>query len=146
MSRYAQTFGAGGPPGDPFGMSLVELVVVVGIAGILLSIAIPSYQQYEQRSQRVDAIRMLLAAAACQEKVRAETGYYDTHACIDGMDGKYEFRITPPGNAKSLLFTVAATPRRTSSWDKCGTLSLDQAGTRGITGKLQDLAACWGGR
>ena len=127
-------------------MSLLELVIVVGIVGILLAMAIPSYQRYELRSQRVEAIRMLLATAACQEKIRAETGYYDTRSCLDDRDGDYEFRITPPGNAKSLLFTVAAEPRRMSSWDKCGTLSLDQAGTRGIAGKLQDLAACWGGR
>ena len=102
MSRQSRTFGTGGAPGIPCGMSLLELVVVVGIVGILLSIAIPSYQRYEQRSQRVEAIRMLLAAAACQEKVRAETGYYDTHACIEGVDGNYEFRITPPGNATVL--------------------------------------------
>ena len=146
MSRHVRSFGTGGPPGTASGMSLLELVIVVAIVGILLSIAIPSYQRYEQRSQRVEAIRMLLAAAACQEKVRAETGYYDTDSCLDGMDGKYEFSITPPGNAESLLFTVAATPRRMSSWDRCGTLSLDQAGTRGIGGELQDLAACWGGR
>ena len=133
-------------PADTNGFSLLEIVVALAIAGILLAIAIPSFQGYVQRGQRVEAIRILMAAAACQERVRAATGYYNTSTCMDGMNGVYEFRIKPPGKEKSLQFTLTAEPRRRSSRDSCGTLSLDQSGTRRISGNQDALGACWSGR
>ena len=41
------------------GFSLVELMVVVGIMGVLVSIALPRFQTYQARSKRTEAISLL---------------------------------------------------------------------------------------
>jgi len=128
------------------GFSLLELVIVLAVIGVLLTLAIPSYQRYTQRAHRVEAIRMMLAIADCQERVRASTGFYDTSSCGEGFDSdSHELRIEPPGNVASLEFTIIAQLRQGSE-DACGNLSLNQAGTRGISGNQAVATKCWGGR
>lgn len=129
------------------GLTLVEVLIVVLIIAVLAALAVPSYQRYLQRGHRADAIRGLMQIAGCQERVRAATGYYDTGRCTEGLNTPaYRFRIEPAAQASSLVFTAIATPDTTGVDDDCGELSLDQAGTRGIGGNPQQLAACWGGR
>ena len=128
------------------GFSLLELVIVLAVIGVLLTLAIPSYQRYTQRVHRAEAIRMMLAIADCQERVRAGTGFYDTSSCGEGFNSdSHELRIEPPDNVASLEFTIIAQPRQGSD-DACGNLSLNQAGTRGISGNQAAVNKCWGGR
>ena len=129
------------------GFTMLELVTAMALVAVLMALAVPSYQRYLQRSERAEAVRALLAAAACQERVRAQVGYYDTSRCVDGaMTAAYSVRIEPPNDDSSLAFTLIAEPLRPRASDPCGSLSLDQAGTRGISGDTGELAACWGGR
>ena len=129
------------------GFTMLELVTALALVAVLMALAVPSYQRYLQRSERVEAVRALLAAAACQERVRAQAGYYDTSRCVEGaMTAAYGVRIEPPDDDSSLAFTLIAEPLRPRAGDPCGSLSLDQAGTRGISGDAGELAACWGGR
>jgi type IV pilus assembly protein PilE len=126
---------------------MLELVTALALVAILMALAVPGYQRYLQRSERAEAVRALLAAAACQERVRAQGGYYDTSRCVDGaMTAAYAVRIEPPDDHSSLAFTLIAEPLRQRAGDRCGSLSLDQAGTRGISGDAGELAACCGGR
>jgi Tfp pilus assembly protein PilE len=112
----------------------------------LLAIAVPSYRHYAQRVERADAIRSLLAVAGCQERIRANTGFYDTTRCLDGLENAaYSFRVNPSGDTSSSRFEVIAEPSRSNGND-CGTLSLDHTGTRGISSEKKTLSACWGGR
>jgi type IV pilus assembly protein PilE len=55
------------------GFSLIELMVAVGIASILLAIALPGYNNYIRRSRRTDARSALLDLAGRQER------YYNTN-------------------------------------------------------------------
>lgn len=129
------------------GMTLLELLIVLAVAAILLAIALPSYQRYVVRAQRTEAIRLILAAAACQERVRAETGAYNTSRCLQGIQLRsHEFRIEPAGRASSQEFRIIASPIRPEARDGCGSLGLDHAGTRFIGGDPALLGACWGGR
>jgi type IV pilus assembly protein PilE len=128
------------------GFSLLELVIVLAVIGVLLTLAVPSYQRYTQRAHRADAIRMMLGIADCQERVRANSGFYDPSSCREGFHSdSHELRIEPPDSTASLEFTIVAQLRQGRD-DACGSLSLDQAGTRGISGNQADLGKCWSGR
>lgn len=136
--------GAGNRDSLCSGFSLLELVIVLATIAILLVIAVPSYRQYLQRGHRAEAIRMMLAVADCQERLRVQTGFYDTSRCGSSFESDfYGLRIAPPDESPTFEYEIIAEPRLS---DRCGSLSLDQAGTRGIGGEPELLAACWGGR
>ena len=93
------------------GMTLIEIVLVVALLGILLSIAMPSYQRYVERGHRVEAIQLLLTAAACQERHRAVTGFFDTTRCAGSSGGEhYRLLIEPEAQTTSTEFTLIAEP------------------------------------
>ena len=129
------------------GFSLLELLVVVAVTAILLSLAVPSYRQYIQRGYRAEAVSALLSIAACQERVRSGSSYFDTTRCLDGVDSEhYEFRLEPAGQTASMGFTASARPRYREDGPSCGTLSIDQAGSTHAEGNAAHSADCWSGR
>lgn len=129
------------------GVTLVEVLVVVALVAVLLGLAVPSYQQYLQRGHRTEATRALYAVAACQERVRARQGQYDTTRCTDDAGTEhYQVTIAPPGQTSVAFYTAIAVPRAPAAGDACGSLTLDQAGARGISGAPEKASACWSGR
>jgi len=129
------------------GFSLLELMIALLILSILLGFAVPSYHRYMQRAQRAEAVRMLLAVAGCQERTRAQTGYYDTTRCLDVFESAYyTVSVDPPEDTASNLFTLIAERSRSGSDDACGALSLDQSGARSVEGDASLTAECWSGR
>lgn len=125
---------------------MLELTVVLAVMAVLLTIAVPSYRQYAQRADRAEAIRLMLAAAGCQERIRADRGYYDTSRCIDSADNDhYTLSFEPADNSASMEFVIVAEPAETRG-NLCGNLSLDHTGARGISAEGGSLSSCWGGR
>jgi len=140
MNPAARTVTGARPGPAQRGFGLLELMIAMLLVAVLLAFAIPSYRQYVSRAHRAEAVRTLLAVAECQERIHAETGYYDTTRCLSDLDNRhYTFRVEPADEPASLAFTVLAIPRQP---DRCGSLALDQAGTRSASGG----ADCWGGR
>ena len=129
------------------GMTLIDIMVALAISAVLLSVAIPSYREYAARGQRAQAVRVLLEAAACQERIRAGSGFYDTTRCAmtPGAEG-YRFEIAPPSKTSALEYRVLAIPTVKLTDDYCGTLSLDHLGTRSSGTGADRTDACWGGR
>ena len=58
------------------GFTLVELCVVLALAGVLAALAWPSFQSQLQRSRRADAVAALLRVQPAQESHRANHGLY----------------------------------------------------------------------
>ena len=128
------------------GMTLIELVIVMAVMGILLALAIPSYQSHMLRVHRTEAIRMLLQASMCQQRIYAGHGTYDTKQCHPGSEyQRYRVSYQPP-DTKSRTYIALATPKGAQLADRCGSLSLDQNGARSIGGVGTTIMKCWNGR
>ena len=128
------------------GMTLIELLIVVTVMGILLAIAIPAYSSYMLRVHRTEAIRMLLQASMCQERIYAGHSRYDTSQCHPVSEHqRYQISYALP-DVQNRSFIAMATPQGTQLNDPCGSLSLDQTGARGISAIDISVMKCWNGR
>lgn len=130
------------------GFTLIEVLIVTVLMGLLLIIAVPQYQKFIKRGYRVQAITMLIETAACQERIRADTGAYDPDRCSQAAHGNQHYRILslPAADDSVNGFILSATPLNSSDKDICGSLGLDHTGRRTITGPAGNLWACWSGR
>lgn len=128
------------------GMTLIELVIVVAVMGILLATALPSYRSYTLRVHRSEAIRMLLQASMCQEKLIASHGNYDTSQCRPASEQKrYQLTYNAP-DSQGLSYHAMATPLGAQISDPCGSLLLDHSGARSVSASNTSATKCWGGR
>lgn len=78
------------------GFTLIEMMLAVSVAGILGSLAYPSFDSQVQRGRRAEALAALLTAQLTQERWFANTGQYGSLAEI-GLPAR-----TPNG-----LYTLA---------------------------------------
>ena len=128
------------------GMTLVELIIVVAVVSILLATAVPSYRNYSLRVHRTEAIRMLLQASMCQERLIASIGKYDTSRCIPiSEQQRYQLSYDTP-DPKGRSYVAIAIPAGVQLNDPCGSLSLDQSGARGVSAANIEIEKCWNGR
>lgn len=133
--------------GRHVGYHLVELLLALAIIATLLAIALPSYRDYQMRAQRAEAVRHLLGIAQCQEWQRSLKGWYDTTRCLENIDhAAYRYRLDPPNVPKTEVFTVRAEPASAATGRACGSLFLDQSGTRRVSAAGAKVSDCWGGR
>jgi len=97
------------------GFTLIELMIVVAIVGILVAVAIPSYNAYTQKVRRHDAREGLLRVAENQEKFYLINGGYSRLiASLGGADtslGYYTLSVTTDSGNDSdgTTYTITAT-------------------------------------
>ena len=131
----------------PEGFSLLEIMLALSVLGVLMALAIPSYQQYVYRAWRSDAINQLLSAASCQERMFVQKGGYNAKGCTDQFQTEhYRIMYLPENLDSSERFTVIAEAKNENAAGNCGRLSLDHSGTRGIDGDSAYQRKCWEGR
>ena len=125
------------------GFTLIELMITVAILVILLSVALPSYLDHVRKSRRAEAQAYMMAVATRQQQFLVDTrGYATTLAAVGvavpaNVDGAYTLAMPTPGvNPPS--FTLTLTPKTAQASDRCGTLTLDAAGTKGAS-----VSGCW---
>lgn len=128
------------------GFSLIELMVVVGIIAILASIALPAYNNYTFRARRVDGQRELQNLATAQERFYSTYNRYSGtlsdlgFASSTSQEGYYTLAVALGAN--NLTYTATATATGAQSTDKCGNLTLTNAGVKGKTGN-ESNGRCW---
>jgi type IV pilus assembly protein PilE len=136
------------------GFTIVELMIVVVIVAILGSIAIPGYREYVRRADRAEAKTALLQNAQFLERNRTMSNRYDLDgagaAIVDASlpvtqspanaAAKYTITINPM--ATSYTLSAVPVPGGPMDGDGCGTLTLDQAGTKNVTG-AHGAQRCW---
>jgi type IV pilus assembly protein PilE len=157
------------PRRAPRGFTLIELMVVVVIATILLSIAVPSYMNQVRQSRRTEAKTAVLDLAGREERYFSTTGsiYSTTPADLGyagafpanvGPDNYYQITVcaagaapatpacdpnpnAPPGPSYYIIATpVAGTSQAADA--QCTSFSVDSTGQQFATGTLPP-AQCW---
>jgi len=144
------------------GFTLVELMVVIVIATILLTIAIPSYQSQIRKSRRTEARTALLDLASREEryfsannnytKLQLPLGYStDATATFDSPgvsvgSGYYTVIITvttgDPATSTQPGYSIKATAVNAQASDtQCATFTVDQSGTQSSTSAA--ASTCW---
>ena len=121
------------------GFTLVELMVVVAIIGILVGIALPSYQEHVRTAHRTAAQTALMELA--QQMLRHYTlNQQYSGATMDSgvLDQVSTHYVISFAEQTSQRFTLQAVPVGTHAGDRCGTLSISHTGARTAA-----QADCW---
>ena len=113
------------------GFTLIEMMIVVVIIAILAAIALPAYQQYVERSRRVDAKETLTRIATLQERHFFQESTYSAN--LDAMggaaspEGWYDITLEDCDAEPCSTFTLTATAVGAQLGDEdCRTFSIDQ--------------------
>ncbi len=123
---------------------LIEIVLVLGLIGVLLSVLLPGYQHYVWQSHRREASQELLKLANLQQLLFAEQRRYSDDLTEFGFAGSQyllpsgQFRISARLTANGYLLTAEAQASQRRDED-CLELRLDQYGQQ----SSQPTAACW---
>jgi len=129
------------------GFTLIELMIVVAVVAILASIAYPSYQEYLRKARRAQVKADIVEYMQLAERYHTVNNSYVGFALTadqqqsprEGGTAWYTIAINPAATANTI--TLVATAQSAQSKDRCGNLSLNQAGVKANTKGA--LADCW---
>lgn len=144
------------------GFTLIEIMIVVAVIGILAAIAYPAYQDSVRKSRRGQAKADLTELAQIMERFFTENNRYNATSGPDGIIGNADdvpvalpftasprigtvfYNITlPAATLTASAFILNAAPIGAQAGDPCGTYTLNQAGTKDVTGGSLTPADCW---
>lgn len=126
------------------GFVLIEIMVVVALIGIILSVALPGYQQHVLGSYRREACAELLKVANMQQLLLAEQYRYSADLTEFGfahssyLTESGRFRISAVLTSQGYQLSAIATGAQQKDSD-CQLFQLDQYGVK----SSQPAADCW---
>jgi len=133
------------------GFTLIEVMVVVAVIAILAGIAFPSYLEHVKKARRSAAAVCLNERAQYMERFYTTNMAYDKDvnkaavaipntACTSDLSDYYTFGA--PTDLSATTFTLTATATGPQASDSCGNLSINQAGTKSVTGS-RSVSQCF---
>lgn len=150
---HASTTRANGHPirRPAAGFTLIELMITVAIVAILAAVALPAYNSYVRRSNRADAQSFLSEVSARQQQFLLDRRSYAVSitgaATANGLGltvpanvaSHYVLTVTTDNTAQPPIFTATAAPSGSQTADSCGSLRINQSGTKTVSGS----GSCW---
>lgn len=129
------------------GFYLFELIVALGIAGILMALCLPFYSQYFIQARRLEAAAALSKLAFAMEKYHSQHHTYEEATLsalhFPAFTGKNNYRLiilsTTDTDYELLAKPLGDQAKKDSL---CGALTLNSLDEKGVTGsgKVDD---CW---
>nr|WP_320159699.1 type IV pilin protein [Marinobacter sp. 1-4A] len=124
------------------GFTLIEMIITVAIIGILAAVAFPLYQNQVQQTRRTTAMADLLELNQWMERRYSNSFDYTTAGTLpfnqSPQNGTAFYNISFSGSVTRNSFTLQAVPTGGQASDVCGTLKIDEQGTRSA-----DETDCW---
>jgi type IV pilus assembly protein PilE len=121
---------------QPRGFTLIELMITVAVVAILAAVAYPSYLDHIRKSRRAEAKQALMGIASRQQQFLLDTRDYGTSLAAIGFSlptsiaSYYTVTLATAGTATVPAFTATAAPMGDQTRDTCGTLAMNNTGTR----------------
>lgn len=126
------------------GWTLIELLLVLGVVGLLAQWSMPLGTEWMQRARRTEARLALLQTAHWLERYAAAQGRYpDTLPDSAWTIPSQSYRLSYTPASAGQRYTLLAIPLGVQAQDPCGTFSLDQAGARGVRAANWSALICW---
>jgi type IV pilus assembly protein PilE len=146
-------------PRGRLGFTLIELMIVLAIIAIIAAVAYPAYTDQVARGRRADAKSALLENAQWLQRQYSVSNTFAARG-----DGSAITSATLPvrrspreggglfynvqfnaGSPSAAAYTLVAVPTGPMANDRCGTFTLNQAGTRGLLNSAAGtaVAQCW---
>ena len=127
------------------GFTLLELMIVVAVAGILFAVAMPAYQDFVRKGRRAEAREALLRIMQAQERWRSNNVSYsanlvgDLKQAASSADGNYALSIS---GVSGTGYTATATAQAKQVGDSsCASITVTVAGASTTYGPTN---ICWG--
>lgn len=145
-----------GPGARAGGFTLIELMIVLVIAAILVTVAVPIYLHQVQESRRTDARSALLDLAAREERFYATNNAYSNTASDLGYqgwgsgnpvgNGQYYYIDQPTVNNAATPPSFSLTAHPVSSGPQandgdCTSFTVNSSGQQSATGS--SASSCW---
>lgn len=127
------------------GFTLLELMIVVAVAGILFAVAMPAYQDFVRKGRRAEAREALLRIMQAQERWRSNNVSYSANLVTDlrqtatSADGNYALSIS--GVSGTGYTATAAAQAKQAGDSSCASITVTVAGANTTYGPTN---ICWG--
>ncbi len=127
------------------GFTLIELMIVVAVVAILAAVAYPAYQDQVRKSRRAQVKADMIEYAQLAERFHTANNTYVGFTLPTQVSpregGTARYTLTPVGAfAQASTFTITATAVNGQEKDKCGNLSLTNAGVKTSDATVSE---CW---
>lgn len=121
------------------GFTLIELMITVAILAILMTIAVPAYQDYTTKSKRAEAKVTLMQQAQTLERFFSTNNTYVAGAATVTSENGY-WQVVP--TLTTTTYSLTASPVSPHTDSKCSSFTLTQTGAQSYdgTGTTND---CW---